>query len=273
MGGVARGAHPPGVNGPMDRQCALQAFKEYVSAYEPDNPRIALKIDHTLRVAALCERIAGSLELVREDVDLAWLLGLLHDIGRFEQVRRFDSYNDAATVDHAALGVEVLFAEEDDRQPLVRAFCEDDADDKLIRLAVGVHSAFRMPDGLDDRSRTMCQILRDADKVDILRVNCTCSVRDIYGVSESDLFESALSPECVDVFYQHSCIPRGVRQFPADVLLSHVCFAWEIVYDESLRIVREQGHLRQMLERRWLLPATQEAFTAMAAHMAECLSV
>lgn len=257
----------------MDRQRALQAFEEYVSAYDPSNPRIALKIDHTLRVAELCKRIAKSLRLSPDDVDLAWLLGLVHDIGRFEQVRRFDSYNDAATVDHAALGVEVLFATADQAAPLIRAFCADGSDDKLIRLAVGVHSAFRVPEGLDERSKMMCQILRDADKVDILKVNCTCPVRDIYGVSEQDLFESALSPACVDLFYQHTCMPRGVRQFPADVLLSHICFAWELVYEESLCIVREQGHLRQMLCRRWADPATQQAFDAAAAHLSEQLNI
>ena len=257
----------------MDRQLAQQAFEKYVSAYEPSNPRISLKIDHTLRVAELCDRIAKSLQLSADDVDLAWLLGLVHDIGRFEQVRRFDSYNDAATVDHAALGVEVLFATTGQDVPLIRSFCADDSYDKLIRLAVGVHSAFRVPEGLDERSQTMCQILRDADKIDILKVNCTCPVRDIYGVTEQDLYESALSPACVDLFYQHSCMPRGVRQFPADVLLSHICFAWELVYDESLRIVREQGHLHQMLGRRWANPATQQAFDAAAAHMAEQLNV
>ena len=51
--------------------------------------KIKLKIDHTYRVAGLCQRIAESLGLSEPDVDIAWLLGMLHDIGRFEQIRRF----------------------------------------------------------------------------------------------------------------------------------------------------------------------------------------
>lgn len=257
----------------MDRTRALEAFERYVSAYEPGNPRIALKIDHTLRVAGLCERIAATCGVGDDDVDLAWLLGLLHDIGRFEQVRRYDSFSDADTVDHAMLGARVLFDHGEGEEPLIRRFVAEDHDDALIRLAVSTHSAYRLPAGLAKREQALCDILRDADKVDILKVNCVCPVADIYGVTEQELFESELSPACVEGFYEHRCLPKGIRRFPADVLLSHVCFAWEIVYDESLRAVREQGHLRGMLGRSWSRPETQAAFDAMADHMVRELGV
>ena len=256
----------------MDREQARQAFDAYVSAYDPTNPRIALKIEHTLRVTDLCERIARAAGLDGHDVDLAWLLGLLHDIGRFEQVRRYDTLSDRASVSHAALGVEVLFADEDGQQ-LLRRFCPDEGEDDLIRTAIATHSDYRLPADLDERTRTFCDILRDADKVDILQVNCVCPVEDIYGVTEQDMVVSPVSPACVDVFYEHRCLPRDIRAYPADLVLTHICFAWELCYEESLRIVREQGFLSQMLSRTWLLPETQQAFSAMAAHMRSELGV
>lgn len=45
-----------------------------------------MKIDHTYRVAALAERIAKMVTDIPIDRDLAWTMGMLHDIGRFEQV-------------------------------------------------------------------------------------------------------------------------------------------------------------------------------------------
>ena len=36
-------------------------------------------------IAGLCEQIARSLELEKEEQDLAWFTGLLHDVGRFVQ--------------------------------------------------------------------------------------------------------------------------------------------------------------------------------------------
>ena len=44
----------------IDRSKAQRAFSDYVSAYDADNQRIALKVEHSKRVADLCERIAKS---------------------------------------------------------------------------------------------------------------------------------------------------------------------------------------------------------------------
>lgn len=258
----------------MDRDRALKAFLGYVAAYDADNPRIALKVEHTLRVTELCDRIARELGLPDEDVDAAWLVGLLHDIGRFEQVRRWDTFNDAASGSHAALGVEVLLGPQPgSTAPLMRAFVDDPADDGLVLAAVGTHSDYRLPEELDGRVRTICQILRDADKIDILRVNCTCPIEAIYGVSEADMRASAVSDECVHIFYQHRCLPRGIRRHNADIMLGHICFAWEIVYPQSLAIMREQAHLARMLSRSWDLPDTQRAFDLMRVHMHEELGI
>ena len=95
----------------LDRPHARQAFAEYTSHYNAADPKVKLKIDHTYRVAALCERIANSLSLPPQDVDLAWLCGLLHDVGRFEQLRRYGTFIDAKSIDHALMSVTVLFEE------------------------------------------------------------------------------------------------------------------------------------------------------------------
>lgn len=251
----------------VDRDLAYRSFFDYVRLYDPENPRIALKIEHTVRVADLCARIAGSEEL---DAELAWLCGLLHDVGRFEQVRRFDTFNDALSVSHAALGAQILFGDEDPRGPQIRAYVADDAEDDLLRTAVATHSAYRLPRDLDERTRAYCNVLRDADKVDIIKVNCICPLRDIYGVSEEEMAESTLTPSVVDAFYEHRTIPRGARKTPADILVSHICFAWELVYPASRAAMHEQGYLDQMLGRRFDDPDTQATFEAMGTHMREC---
>ena len=69
----------------IDRKRVRSVFDEYVSTYNAEDEKIQLKIYHTYRVAEICERIAVSLNFSSEDIDLAWLMGMLHDIGRFEQ--------------------------------------------------------------------------------------------------------------------------------------------------------------------------------------------
>ena len=105
----------------MNRAAAIERFHDYTGRYNPDDPMIRHKIVHTLSVAGLSEKIAGSLGLDAEDVDFAWFLGLLHDIGRFEQVRRYGTFVDSQSVDHAEFGADLLF-----RDGLFRSFPTED---------------------------------------------------------------------------------------------------------------------------------------------------
>ena len=263
---------------PIDRALARAAFDAYVAPYDAANPRIALKVDHTLRVAELCDRIAASLGMGDLDRDLAWLCGLLHDIGRFEQVRRWDTFSDARSCSHAALGIQVLFGEKDgntaaqtltgDDRGRLEVFAElDGADRELLRMAVATHSDFRLPEGLDARTRRFCDLLRDADKIDILKAVCTEPVEAIFGVPKEELLASPLTPAVEETFYAHRTVLRADRKVPADFLLGFACFAFELVYPESRRIAGEQGHLYELFDRPFANEDTAWRMAAARKHL------
>ncbi|MBQ6326663.1 MAG: HD domain-containing protein, partial [Clostridia bacterium] len=94
-----------------DREALKSVFLNYAERYDTKNGMIRHKIEHTFRVAALSERYADALGMGSEDVAWAWFFGLLHDIGRFEQVRRFGTFVDSQSVDHAELGADILFGD------------------------------------------------------------------------------------------------------------------------------------------------------------------
>ena len=50
---------------------AKKEFKKYVSNYNPEHPRVALKIAHIGRVTENCKLIAENLGLTEEEVKLA----------------------------------------------------------------------------------------------------------------------------------------------------------------------------------------------------------
>ena len=56
----------------MDRKKIICTFEKYVSNYNLNDPNIYLKYKHTGKVAENCERIAKSLNLSEQDIDLAW---------------------------------------------------------------------------------------------------------------------------------------------------------------------------------------------------------
>ena len=68
------------------------------------------------------------MKLGEEQQQLAELIALLHDIGRFEQLRLYDSFM-PDTMDHAAFGVKLLF---DGENPMIRRFLADTCYDEII---------------------------------------------------------------------------------------------------------------------------------------------
>ena len=120
---------------------------------------------------------------------------------------------------------------------------------------------------MDDRTRMFCQILRDADKIDILRVNVETPMEQIYNVSTEALRQSPVSPAVLDAFYEHHCVLRTLNHYPADNAVGHASFVFELCYPESLRAVAEQGWLWKLLDFKTENPDTAKAFAGMKAEM------
>lgn len=249
----------------FDSHKAIRAFADYTANYNDRDPKVRLKIDHTYRVAGLCRRIARSLDLPEEEVQLAWLCGLLHDVGRFEQLRRYGTFNDAQSIDHAACGAQVLFEEGH-----IRDYLEDDTEDELLHQAVALHSVYRLPP-LDDRTLRFCQILRDADKIDILRVNVEVPLEEIYNVSRQELYDSPISQGVAEAFYAHHAVLRSLKQHPADNIVGHMSLVYELVFPESSRIVREQGWLEKLMAFASRNPDTRRQLGEMRVHLNQWL--
>ncbi len=249
----------------LDREHVKQVFKTYTDAYNSADPKIALKIEHTYYVAENADRIAASLNLSESDRDLAWLLGMLHDVGRFEQVRRYGTFVDSKSIAHALMSCEVLFPEKYDVEEhffdempngrfgrledyLVSGYSEDWP--HIIKLAISLHSAFQLPDDLTDRERLFSQILRDADKIDILRVNVETPLTDIINCTEEEIQNSGTSPHVDEAIRDHHVVKRrpDITLTPADHIIAHICLVFELVYPESRKIVEEQGFLATLLK-------------------------
>lgn len=256
----------------INRTQVEQSFREYTNQYDVTDSKIKLKIDHTYRVADLCERLAKSISLSKEDVDLAWLCGMLHDVGRFEQLRRYGTFVDEQFIDHAVFGAELLFTEEmrqvDGYQiPNIRSFVTDDAEDELLQMAVWCHSAYRMPENLDERCEMFCDILRDADKIDIMRVNVDVPLEEIYNVTTEELQQSGITAEVLQAYEEEHAVLRSLKKTPVDNIVGHMALVFELVFPESIAIVRQQGYLKQLMNYRSKNAATRKQFEQLRAHM------
>ena len=307
----------------VDRERVKSEFAAYTDRYDSSDGKIKLKIDHTYRVADICERIAKSLSLSGKDTDLAWLLGMVHDIGRFEQLKRYGTFSDAQSIDHAHFGVELLYetsvAENDMSDEMQAAFGQGIAQEKdieeislkrdrmdssleeksgnnignteklseaiflenfieispdeeefqIIKTAIWNHSAYRVEEGLDDRTEMFCHILRDADKVDIFKVCQDTPLEVIYNVTTEEVKQAGVTDKVMKQFFERHAILRSVKRTPVDNLVGHAALVFELVYPESLRLAREQGYLKKIFDFESDNPQTMEDFRRMRECAAE----
>ena len=228
----------------IDRQRVKEQFASYTRNYDPEDTKIALKIAHTYRVADNCEQIARSIGLTEDEVEFAWLSGMLHDIGRFEQVRRYNTFIDSQSVDHAEFGADLLFGE----NGFIGDYIDDRSWDKMLEIVIRQHNKYRMDESISGQTLVFCNILRDADKVDILKVNVETPMEEIYNVSSDVLFSSGVSEKVMEQVREHHAINRDIMNSPAEHLIGHIALTFELVYEKSRELAKEQGYLFKMFE-------------------------
>ena len=141
----------------------IDEFMKYVSNFDVSLDAIKRKISHSVRVMRLSRKYAMELKFDNDDVELASLIGLLHDIGRFYQYQTYHSFNDFKTIDHADCGVKILFED-----GLISKFTDKKEDYELIKFAIKNHNKLKIEDTNDPRFNKFARLIRDVDKLDIV---------------------------------------------------------------------------------------------------------
>ena len=227
----------------MDYEYARQAFEAYLRQYPRDDDRVRLKIVHTYGVVDCSRRIARRLGLSGEDTELAGLIGLLHDIGRFEQLKRFQSF-EPDTMDHAAYGVKILFEE-----GKIRDFVRESDWDAIIRTAIGRHSDFQLGQIADPRTLLHARLIRDADKLDNCRVKLEEPVEVLLGVTPEEAGAQSVTPEVYRCICEEKCILSADRKTRIDYWVSYLGHVFDVNFLPTLQIIREQGYVEKAVAR------------------------
>ena len=221
---------------------AKKVFNEYVKKYNANDGKIALKIAHILRVADLSKKIAISLNLSEEDIELAELIGLLHDIGRFEQVRIYNTFIDKISINHGEYGVKVLFEDN-----LIEKFNVDKKYYKIIKTAILNHNRSEIEEGLSDVELLHSKIIRDSDKLDIFYVLSTDTIKNIYGC---ELLENeTFSEEIIREFKEDHIINYKNRNTYGDIWISHVAYVFDFNYKDSYITMKENDYINKLLKK------------------------
>ena len=201
----------------LDFKQAKAAFEEYLNEYNREDEKIKLKIVHTYGVVKSAREIGNRMNLNEDDQQLAELIALLHDIGRFEQLRLYNSFS-PDTMDHAAFGAQLLFEGEN---PMIRRFLPTAEYDEIIHTAIAKHSDFKLEE----------------------------SVEAMIGVPKEKAGEGLISPKVWESCLKKEAVLSSNRVTPVDYWVSYVAQYYDLNFRETWQIMKEENYISRIIWR------------------------
>ena len=220
---------------------AKKEFLNYTENFDLKNEYIELKKNHSLRVMKISQNIATRLGLAQNDIDLATLIGLLHDIARFEQYTQFKTFSDIDSFDHGDYAIKILESD-------LRKYVETDEYDNIIKVAIKNHNKYQIEEGLNDRELLYAKIIRDADKLDIFYE----AVKMFWVGIEEQINSSSISDNIFVQFKNNRQIKREKNRkkiLSVDEVVSVISFIFDMNFKESFEILEEEDYINRILDR------------------------
>jgi hypothetical protein len=221
-----------------------QWFEAYVQTYndidEEGFRNIHLKVEHTRKVCEIMDILAAGESLTPEEARIAAAVALLHDVGRFPQFRRWRTFRDSDSDNHARIGIEVLR-----EQGVLEGL--PTVERLLIEEAVRFHNLLALPLRFKSPTSLFIRLIRDADKLDIWRVFLD------YFRQPEDLRPSAvtlgfpdrpgLTPACVRELAAGRVIRLENIRVLNDFKLLQISWVYDLNFRSTYNLLQQRGHI------------------------------
>lgn len=211
---------------------AMQEFVRYAKLFDLKDPKIMEKFHHTFRVIEYAKDIARSEGLTDVDVILAMKCALLHDIARFRQLKMYGTYIDAQSFDHGDEGARILSSNK-----FVNRYTKDADEQRIIITVVKNHNKYKVEDGLTERELLFTNIVRDADKLDLMMEN---------GNTISGKF--ILNPEYIRPFKEKRLYKNKAVTGEYEVTLRTLAFIFDMNFKHTYEIIKESNIINDKVE-------------------------
>lgn len=221
-------------------------FDSYVEPFlatdEEGAKNIRLKIEHTRKVCETMTLLSAGEDLSENESRIASAVALLHDIGRFSQYRRWRTFRDSDSDNHARLAIEVIR----DHHLLAGL---GRAEQLLIEEAIRFHNLLRPPTRFSSPTGQYIELIRDADKIDIWRVfGDQLALPPEQRASAATLgledLPETVSNRCIETLNSGAIIPLDTVSCLNDFKLLLVSWVYDLTRSTSRRILHESGYIR-----------------------------
>jgi hypothetical protein len=239
-------------------QFIFATVREYINSFTSDNDFInqnySLKREHIERVILYSEEIIQSINPSDNMIVIARLSALLHDVGRFEQFSKYQTYNDSISVDHADLAVKII-----EEKGWLNQLPENEQ--VIIKKAVQFHNKLLVPINEDQKTLLFCNIIRDADKIDI--IDLTIKEYAQNGKSRNKAFaleledSSTVSKAIIKSLLEGKLPDRKKMKTVTDFKLGQLALVYDLNFKYSFSIINKRQYLNKLFEN---LPKNDQIF-------------
>ena len=216
----------------------MDLFDKYVSNYDMTDTNINYKYYHSYRVMEVMELLSKKLNLSKEDTYLAKIIGLFHDIGKFEQDKLYNSFKDDK-MDHAEYGIKVL-----KENHILEKLNINESDYEIIYKSIYNHNRFKIESNLSERELFFSKLIRDADKLDILYALGNKEIKKELRQDNKEITKSIK-----DAFFNNK--PGNVKDIKSknDALLINFGYIYDINFKETFEIILKEKYYEKIYER------------------------
>ena len=151
------------------KQCNMlkKWFSDYVEDVFIEDEKITafiqLKLEHSIKVAESCRIFATRMDWSQSDIYTAEVIGLFHDIGRFSQLVEYRTFADENSINHGERGYRLI------KQFGILSFLPESGQSGILN-GIRYHNSRYIPTHITTDSLPFLRLVRDADKLDIIRV-------------------------------------------------------------------------------------------------------
>jgi len=227
-----------------------EKFSRYVASFQDLDAEGAahfeLKNKHTWCVVSNSRRIAKEEGNDPEVIMLAGIIGLFHDVGRFKQYYDYQTFDDAISVNHAAMSVRVI-----EEQGFFQQLDPGMAD--IMMRAILQHNIPAITESTDPDVIQFARILRDADKLDILKLQTKTDI--IFTLGPYQQAKQYDVPESIRrCFMEERVVTLDLAESINDFRLLRLSWIYDMNFKSTFRMLHEKNFAIKILDK---IPASE----------------
>ena len=213
----------------------MKTFEQYIKKFDMIKGNVKAMYFHSIKMMELCKDIASNLGVfTEEEIKVCGLIGLFHDISRFNNKNKRCMILDDDT-DYTRDTINQLFVSD----KLIRNITKDTKYDNIIKIAIYCHNKNGLPKGFDKKTLHFCMVLQDAHVIENFRMIINYPYMDMY-------IDNLPNSLVYNYFRNYKVINSKVSDNDADKILEVMSYIFGIHYPYSYYLLKEEDCVNKL---------------------------